>query len=65
MVMTKREAGRIGAAARHNKSKEEESAIAKKAAATRLKKNPSAFKDMGKLGGSRSHSHVKEQQDRD
>ncbi len=49
---TTKEAGQKGAKARHGKSSEELSAIAKKAANTRRKKNPNAFIEMGQKGGS-------------
>jgi len=56
MPMTRIEAAQLANQARHNIPPEEESAIAKRAAHTRLKKNPNAFKEMGALGG-RSRAH--------
>ena len=44
--MNREEAARKAAHARHNKSKEEESAIARKAAQTRIENDPDAFKKM-------------------
>jgi len=55
MVMSRSEAGRRGAEARHAKSPEEESRIAQKAAATRKANNPNAFREMGAKGGKTSH----------
>lgn len=55
MVMSRSEAGRKGAEARHAKSPEEESRIAKKAAETRKANNPNAFREMGAKGGKSSH----------
>lgn len=55
MVMSRSEAGRKGAQARHAKSPEEESRIAQKAAATRKANNPDAFREMGAKGGRSSH----------
>lgn len=54
--------GHAGAQARHSKSPEEESAIAKRAAQTRKEHDPEAFSKMGEKGGSakRSHSHEEE-----
>lgn len=51
MTTTRQEAGKKGAEARHDKSPEEESEIARKAAETR-KEDPDAFKKMGEKGGS-------------
>ena len=47
--------GKEGAQARHNKSPEEESAIAQKAAQTRKEHDPEAFSKMGQKGGQHSH----------
>jgi general stress protein YciG len=43
--------GEQGAHARHDKSPEEESKIAREAAETRKKKDPHAFQKMGEKGG--------------
>ena len=53
--MSRADAGRKGALARHAKSPEEESAIAKKAAETRKANNPDAFRERGAKGGRTSH----------
>jgi uncharacterized protein len=53
--MTRSEAGKLGAQARHSKSPEEESEIARKAAATRKQNDPEAFSKMGQKGGAHSH----------
>src|SRR5262249_48673693 len=60
MTMSREEAAKKAAEARHNKSHEEESAIAKKAAETRKSHDPEAFKKMGQKGGSHSHGGHKE-----
>lgn len=49
--MSREEAGRLGAEARHNISPQEESQIARKAAKTRKEENPNAFREMGRKGG--------------
>ncbi len=51
--LTRSEAGRLGALARHRKSSEELDKINKKIVATRLQNNPYAFRDMAAQGGGR------------
>lgn len=63
MVMSRSEAGRKGAQARHAKSSEEESRIAQKAAATRKANNPNAFREMGSKGGKSSHGGGRRRKD--
>jgi general stress protein YciG len=55
--MSREEAGRRGAEARHAISEEEESEIARKAARTRKKHDPNAFHDMGRKGGQARHQN--------
>jgi general stress protein YciG len=43
--------GAVGAEARHDKSPEEESRIARKTARTRMENDPDAFREMGRKGG--------------
>jgi hypothetical protein len=50
-----REMGRKGALARHAKTRQEESDIARRAAETRKERNPLAFSDMGREGGKAPH----------
>jgi len=63
MVMSRSDAGRKGAQARHAKSPEEESRIAKKAAETRKASNPNAFREMGAKGGKTSHGGGRRKKD--
>jgi general stress protein YciG len=63
MVMSRSQAGREGAKARHAKSPEEESRIAKKAAETRKANNPNAFREMGAKGGKSSHGGGRKRKD--
>lgn len=51
MTTTTQQAGRKGTQARHAKSSQEESRIAKKAAQTRKERDPQVFQKMGEKGG--------------
>ena len=46
-----RKMGQEEAKVRHNKTHQEESQIARKAASTRKERDPEAFRKMGRLGG--------------
>lgn len=56
MPISVQEAGRRGAAERHNRSAEENSAIARKAAATRRAGDPDVFTRIGQLAALKLHS---------
>jgi general stress protein YciG len=61
-MTTTREAGLKGAQARHAKSPEEESAIARKAAHTRKEQDPEAFQKMGRKGAEARHAKSPEEE---
>jgi len=54
--LTCSEAGKKGSKIRHDKTKKEESEIARRAAATRLLNDPDAFKKMGVKGNAKRNS---------
>lgn len=61
-MMTVKQMGKLGAAARHNKPPEELREIALKAAATRKAKDPDAFKKMGYKGAKVRHDKSAEEE---